>query len=49
MGTAAKAQRPLIAPPADWVLPAAIPSAPPAAEGASTIDLLDDMQTRLTK
>jgi tetratricopeptide (TPR) repeat protein len=31
------------------VLPASIPAAPPAAEGASTIDLLTDVQNRFTK
>jgi tetratricopeptide (TPR) repeat protein len=41
-------ERPLIGAPAPWVLPATIPPAPPAAEGASTIDLLSDLQTRFS-
>jgi tetratricopeptide (TPR) repeat protein/transglutaminase-like putative cysteine protease len=41
--------RPLIAPPAEWVAPAQTPPPPPAADGASTIDLLTDVQTRFTK
>ncbi|WP_198351188.1 DUF3857 domain-containing protein [Flavisphingomonas formosensis] len=45
---AVRSERPLIGPPASWVLPAAIPPAPPAAEGAATIILLSDSQHRLT-
>jgi tetratricopeptide (TPR) repeat protein len=41
--------RPQIGPPADWVVPAAIPDAPPAAAaGASAIDLVSDVQMRFT-
>lgn len=42
----AQAARPTIAPPPDWVLPAAIPSAPKATEGAASINLLSDIQKR---
>lgn len=42
----ARLERPLVAPPAAWVAPAATPSEPAAAQGASTIDLLNDVQTR---
>ena len=44
----ARFERPLVAPPASWVLPAAVPPAPAAAEGAATVDLLTDLQTRFT-
>lgn len=43
-----KLARPSIAPPPNWVLPAAIPQAPAAAEGAATVDLLNDTQVRLS-
>jgi tetratricopeptide (TPR) repeat protein len=43
-----EASRPRIAPPAEWVVPASIPDAPPAAAGASTIDLVSDVQMRFT-
>jgi tetratricopeptide (TPR) repeat protein len=33
----------------DWVVPAAIPQEPPAAAGASTVDLLSDVQKKFTK
>ena len=45
---AVRASRPLIAPPAPWVLPAAIPPAPSASEGAATVTLLNDSQMRFT-
>ncbi|WP_309612343.1 DUF3857 domain-containing protein [Sphingomonas sp.] len=41
-----RASRPLVAPPEAWVLPAAIPPAPTASEGAATVTLLSDSQTR---
>lgn len=41
-------ERPLIAAPAPWVAPATMPAAPAAAEGASTVDLLNDIQSRFT-
>jgi hypothetical protein len=44
---AAPDARPVIAPPPDWVLPAAMPAAPTAIEGASVVDLLLDQQVRL--
>ena len=46
---AATAVRPLIGPPEPWVLPAAIPAAPTAGEGAATVKLLSDTQTRFIK
>jgi tetratricopeptide (TPR) repeat protein len=46
---AGAAARPTIAPAPEWVAPAAIPAAPPAAEGAATVDLLTDIQRKLTK
>jgi tetratricopeptide (TPR) repeat protein len=45
----AKLARPVVAAPADWVVPASIPAAPPAADGAATVDLLSDTQIRFTK
>ena len=45
---AGAAARPTIAPAPEWVAPAAIPAAPPAAEGAATVDLLTDIQRKLT-
>jgi len=39
--------RPTIAPPATWVLPAAIPPAPDKVEGAAIVDLLLDQQVHL--
>ncbi len=41
------AARPVIAPPADWVLPADIPPAPDKTEGAAVVDLLMDSQIHL--
>ncbi len=38
----------MIGPPESWVLPAAVPPAPAAAEGASTVDLLSDAQVRFS-
>ena len=40
---------PKIGPPAAWVLPSSIPSAPTAAEGAATVNLLTDIQKRFAK
>ncbi|SDD22748.1 Tfp pilus assembly protein PilF [Sphingomonas sp. YR710] len=42
-----RSERPLIGPPAAWVIPASVPEAPPAAQGAATITLLADTQMRL--
>lgn len=44
----ARLERPLVAPPPSWVAPAAMPAAPAAAEGAATVDLLSDVQSRFT-
>jgi len=41
------AARPVLAPPSDWVLPAAIPPTPDNTDGASVIDLLMDSQVHL--
>lgn len=42
-------KRPLIAAPESWVVDAPIPPAPPVAEGAATISLLNDTQIRLSE
>jgi len=39
--------RPVLAPPPDWVLPAAIPPAPDKVDGAAVVDLLMDQQVHL--
>ncbi|WP_353228390.1 DUF3857 domain-containing protein [Novosphingobium sp.] len=44
---AATPVRPVIAPPAEWVLPAAIPPAPDKVDGAAVVDLLLDQQVHL--
>lgn len=44
----AKTSRPVIGPVPAWVLPATIPPAPPAGEGASSVTLLSDSQMRLS-
>jgi len=43
-----KLARPAIGPAPEWVASAEIPPPPPATEGAATIDLLADHQTKLT-
>ena len=45
--TPAAPARPIIAPPADWVLPATIPPAPDKVDGAAVVDLLLDQQVHL--
>ncbi len=44
----ARLERPLVGPPAAWVAPATMPAAPAAAEGAATVDLFNDVQSRFT-
>lgn len=48
ISAAEPARRPLIAPPEEWVIDAPIPPAPPVAEGAATVSLLNDTQIRLS-
>ncbi|MEP7315955.1 MAG: DUF3857 domain-containing protein [Sphingomicrobium sp.] len=45
---AINSNRPLLGPPESWVLPAKVPPAPAAADGAATVDLLVDTQRKLT-
>ncbi len=47
-GTAHAADRPSVAPPPAWVLPAPIPAPLPGTEGLAATVLLADQQTRLT-
>ena len=44
----AKNSRPSVAPAGNWVLPAALPAPPADADGAATVNLLTDIQTRFT-
>lgn len=47
--TDSKSSRPSIGPAPAWALIAPVPAAPPATEGASTVDLLSDIQKKFTK
>jgi predicted Zn-dependent protease len=46
---AGDSSRPHVAPVPDWVVPATVPDAPRAAEGAATVDLLSDIQRKFTR
>jgi hypothetical protein len=45
---AARSERPLVAPPPSWVVPADIPAEPQGTEGAATVELLADSQVRFS-
>lgn len=47
-GDADAADRPSVAPPPAWVLPAPVPAPPPGTEGVAATVLLADQQTRMT-